>query len=98
MSLILTYFADEIPGKYYPDYMINHLAEPHHSGINHVCFNADTGGCPLSRGYLANTAAAAEDIIAWLASFASVVNVSSERAAVNRYDYECPKTQTRQHF
>jgi len=31
------------------------------------------------------------DVIAWLASLANVTNVDLEKAALNKYDNECPK-------
>lgn len=31
------------------------------------------------------------DVIAWLASLASVTNVNLEKAALNKYDGKCPK-------
>ncbi len=31
------------------------------------------------------------DVIAWLASLANVVDVDLEKAAINKYDNECPK-------
>ena len=31
------------------------------------------------------------DVIAWLASLANVIGIDLERAAVNKYNYKCPK-------
>jgi len=31
------------------------------------------------------------DVIAWLASLANIMGVDLERAAVNKYNYKCPK-------
>jgi NTP pyrophosphatase (non-canonical NTP hydrolase) len=33
------------------------------------------------------------DVIAWLASLANVTGIDLERAAVNKYNYKCPKCQ-----
>jgi len=33
------------------------------------------------------------DVIAWLASLANIVGIDLERAAVNKYNYKCPKCQ-----
>ena len=33
------------------------------------------------------------DVIAWLASLANVMGVDLERAAVNKYNFKCPKCQ-----
>jgi NTP pyrophosphatase (non-canonical NTP hydrolase) len=33
------------------------------------------------------------DVIAWLASLANVMGIDLERAAVNKYNYKCPKCQ-----
>jgi len=31
------------------------------------------------------------DVIAWLASLANIMGIDLERAAVNKYNYKCPK-------
>ena len=33
------------------------------------------------------------DVIAWLASLANIMGIDLERAAVNKYNYKCPKCQ-----
>jgi NTP pyrophosphatase (non-canonical NTP hydrolase) len=33
------------------------------------------------------------DVIAWLASLANVIGIDLERAAVNKYNFKCPKCQ-----
>lgn len=33
------------------------------------------------------------DVIAWLASLANVMGIDLEKAAVNKYNYKCPKCQ-----
>ena len=33
------------------------------------------------------------DVIAWLASLANITGIDLERAAVNKYNYKCPKCQ-----
>ena len=33
------------------------------------------------------------DVIAWLASLANILGIDLERAAVNKYNYKCPKCQ-----
>ncbi len=33
------------------------------------------------------------DVIAWLASLANVMGIDLERAAVNKYNFKCPKCQ-----
>ena len=34
------------------------------------------------------------DVIAWLASLANVVGIDLEKAALNKYNYKCPKCQS----
>jgi len=31
------------------------------------------------------------DVIAWLASLANILDIDLEKAALNKYDYKCPK-------
>lgn len=33
------------------------------------------------------------DVIAWLASLANVMGINLEKAAINKYNYKCPKCQ-----
>jgi len=33
------------------------------------------------------------DVIAWLASLANITGIDLERAAINKYNYKCPKCQ-----
>jgi len=33
------------------------------------------------------------DVIAWLASLANIMSIDLERAALNKYNYKCPKCQ-----
>jgi NTP pyrophosphatase (non-canonical NTP hydrolase) len=33
------------------------------------------------------------DVIAWLASLANIMGIDLERAAINKYNYKCPKCQ-----
>ena len=33
------------------------------------------------------------DVIAWLASLANIMGIDLERAALNKYNYKCPKCQ-----
>jgi len=50
-------------------------------------------GEELKRGTLDREATEKEfaDVIAWLASLANILGVDLEKAAVNKYNYKCPK-------